>query len=131
MDARRVAAILIAACNDLVEKLEEEMTADKEDGGEDKPTRRERPSRAKADDGDDDPPRRSRAKPADDDGDGDEPSEDDIAKATRAALKVLEQDDVVAIIKKHGRANRATEVKPALRQKVIDALEKAVDEAND
>lgn len=125
MDARRLAAILIAACNQIVEELEKELSADKDGGGErdERSSRRERPSRAGRGKDDDD---RGRGVGSDD-----EPGEDDIVRATRAALKVLEEDDVKALIKKHGKAGRATEVKPEHRQAVIDALEKAVDEAQE
>lgn len=138
MDARRLATILVAGLNSLTEEIEKEISADKDGGdkGDDsdgKASRgRERPSRAGRGR---DEPARGRGKSDDDDDDpktddGDEPTEADIVKAARAALKVIEQDDVKAIIKKHGKAERATEVKPERRQAVIDALEKAVDEAD-
>jgi len=67
----------------------------------------------------------------DDDGDRDTPSESDIIEAVRAALKVLEKTKVAKIIKKYGKADRASEVDEELRQKVIDELEKAIEAAGE
>ena len=81
--------------------------------------------------------RRSRSRKKDEDDepedepedDGDNPSEDDIIDAVRAAQKVCDKDEVVAVIRKYGKCDRASQVPEDRRQKVIDALEKLVDEA--
>lgn len=61
--------------------------------------------------------------------DDDTPSEDDIIDAVKAAQKILEKTDISKILMKYGKASRATEVAAANRQRVIDALEKAIDDA--
>lgn len=145
MDVRTLAIALVAGLNAMVEKLEEAISADgDQEEPEEKPARRSRSSRK---DEDDEPeekeerkPRRSRSKDKDedadddkddddDDADSDAPSEDDIVDAVRAAQKVLEKDDVVAVIRKYGKCDRASQVPEDRRQKVIDALEKAIDDA--
>jgi hypothetical protein len=124
MELRALVVALVAICNFAAETLEKLLSED----GDGKETRaakpaRSRPSRAKKEEKEDDD------KDDDDDKDGDEPSEDDIVDAVRAAQKVLEKADITKILKKHGKAERATEVEPEHRQAVIDALEKAVDAA--
>lgn len=127
METRKVVTILIAGLNEIVSNLEELVS---EEGGgkgpkdkEETGSRSSRSSRAKdkdKDEVDDD----------DNDDDDGEATEDDIVKATRAALKVLDKEDVVKIIKKHGKKEKASEVAANLRQKVIDALEEAVENAD-
>ncbi len=145
MDIKKVVAILVTGLNDMAEELEKLKSAeaeetpgrkgraskDDDDGDDD-----DKPARGKraAKDDDDDKPARGKGKGKDEEEeeeeeDDDEPSEADIAKAARGALKVLEKDDVVKLIKKFGKADRATEVKASLRQAVIDALEEAIEEA--
>ena len=124
MEIRALVVALVAICNFAAETLEKLLA---EDGGDGKASRsekpsRSRPSRAKGKENDDDDDK-------DDDDNDDEPSEDDIVDAVRAAQKVLEKADITKILKKHGKAERATEVEPDMRQAVIDALEKAVDAA--
>jgi len=123
MELRALVVALVAICNFAAETLEKLLSED----GDGKETRakpaRSRPSRAKKEEKDDDDDK------DDDDKDGDEPSEDDIVDAVRAAQKVLEKADITKILKKHGKAERATEVEAEHRQAVIDALEKAVDAA--
>lgn len=140
MKLRAVVAALIAGFNAQVEELEKLMSEDGDaEEPEEKPARRSRTSRKdeEEDEPEEKPARRSRAKkeeeeePEDDDADadGDNPSEDDIVDAVRAAQKVLEKDDVVAVIRKYGKKDRASQVPADRRQAVIDALEKAVDDA--
>jgi len=138
MEPRKLAAAIVAILNDGAEQIEKLIAADvgdkdaDDDNGDDKKKRgtstsTSRNSRSS---------RSTKAKDEDEDEDEDEDDEDededaeaseaDIVKAARGALKVLEKDDVVKIIKKHGKADKATEVKPALRAKVIEALEQAV-----
>lgn len=133
METRKLALLLITILNSAVEQIEEAVSEEGE-AKEDKPAKasgggRKRPETvkptstkkhgAKDDDDSDD----------DDDDKGDEPSEDDVVDAVRGAQKVLESADIKKILKKHGKAERASEVEPENRQAVIDALEKAVEDA--
>ena len=61
----------------------------------------------------------------------DAPDEDDVIDAVRAAQKVLDGDDIKKLIRKHGKAARASEVEADNRQALLDALEKAVADADD
>lgn len=114
---RALVVALISILNFASETLEKLVSED--EGGEKKGGKLSKSSRSKKEDDDDD----------DKDGDGDEPSEDDVVDAVRAAQKVLESADIKKILKTHGKADRAKEVEPELRQKVIDALERAIEDA--
>lgn len=128
METRALVVALVAILNFGAETLEKLLSEDG-DGGKEKPSR-SRPSRAKASakgkekDADDDAD-----KDDDDDADGDEPSEDDVIDAVRAAQKVIEKVAITKILKSKGKADRASEVEPEHRQAVIDALEKAIEDA--
>lgn len=124
MDTRKVAALMIAyaaalaaAGEELSEGLEKLMSSDKD--GEDTPAR-SRPSRAKGKDKD--------ADPDPDDGD-DDPSEALIKKA-REALKVCDKADVLKAIKKHGKADRASEVAEKYAEATTEALQELIDNAD-
>lgn len=125
MDPRKLAAAIIKACNGLVEDVEELMSEDKDEGkdsgkeGSSRSTSRSSESSGKSG-------RSSRGKKDDDD----EPSEDDVVKKAREALKVLDSAEVKKILKKHGKAERASEVEPEHRQAAIDALDEAIEEAD-
>lgn len=129
METRALVVALIAILNFAVDTLEKLVS---EDGGEKAKEKGARPSRAKAktsshskkDDDDD-----ADADDADDDTDSDEPSEDDIIDAVKAAQKVIDKADITKILKSKGKADRASEVEPERRQAVIDALEKAIEDA--
>lgn len=130
METRALVVALIAILNFAVDTLEKLVS---EDGGEKAKEKGARPSRAKAktssrskkDDDDD-----ADADDADDDDkDSDEPSEDDIIDAVKAAQKVIDKADIRKIVKSKGKADRANEVEPERRQAVIDALEKAIEDA--
>lgn len=138
METRPVIVALVAILNFAVEKLEKLLAADVVDGASGNDAKRDkdkeknaraRPTRSKAsmstdaDDADID------ADDADDADDA-EPSEDDIIDAVRAAQKVIEKADIAKILKSKGKAARASEVEPARRQAVIDALEEAVEAAD-
>jgi hypothetical protein len=58
------------------------------------------------------------------DSDEDEVSEADLKDAVRAALKIAERSEVIGLMKKHGKSDKASGVKPELRGAVIDALAK-------
>lgn len=136
METRKLASVIVSGLNDLAEKIEEALAEDGGDeGGKGKGKDRassstsSRSSRSSArgkdaDESDDDDDDKD-----DDDGDGDEPSSDDCVKAARAALKVLEKDEVTKIVKKYGKVEKSADVPADKRQAVIDALEKAVEEA--
>lgn len=152
MEPRKLAAAIVSILNDGAEKIEKLMAQDGDDAKTDddeKPTRRSRASKDKDDEDDDKETARpsragkSKTKPKDDDDDDDDdddkdgddddddkdgkhPLEAEVVRAARGALKVLETVDVAKIIKKYGKAPKATEVKPHLRRAVIDALEQAV-----
>lgn len=121
MELRALVVALISILNFASETLEKLVSEDEGGDGKKsgKSSTKTKSSRSKKEDDDDD----------DKDDDGDEPSEDDVVDAVRAAQKVLESADIKKILKKHGKANRASEVEPENRQKVIDALEKAVEDA--
>ena len=53
-----------------------------------------------------------------------EDSEADLRDAVRAALKIAERSEVIGLMKKHGKSDKASGVKPELRGAVIDALAK-------
>lgn len=132
METRKLALIIVSGLNSLVEEIEK--LANEDDDGDGKEGKGSGSSRSSArsktssknssrkgrddDDKDDDA-----------DGDGDAPSEDDVIDAVRGAQKVLESADIKKILKKHGKADRASEVEEEHRQAVIDALEKAVEAA--
>ncbi len=58
------------------------------------------------------------------DSDEDEVTETDVKDAVRAALKIAERSEVIGLMKKHGKSDKASGVKPELRGAVIDALAK-------
>lgn len=117
METRVLVVALISILNFAVETLEKLVS---EDGGDAEKEKGARPSRAK-----------KAAKPAkDEDEDDDEvPTEDDVIDAVRAAQKVLEKDDISKILMKYAKAKRASEVEEGYRKRVIDALAKAVEDA--
>lgn len=127
METRKLAAALVAflnavheAADEASEEIEKLMS---EDGDGDDP------KEAKAGKSSSRPPRsasKNRGKDKDDD---DEPSEDDMVDAVRGAQKVLASADIKKILKKHGKAERASEIEPENRQAAIDALEKAIEKA--
>ncbi len=139
MEPRKLAAAIVAILNDGAEKIEKLIAADADDAGDDEDRKKggkaasARPSRAgktkpkdeDADDEDEDEDEEEDDEDEEEEDEG-EASEADIVKAARGALKVLDKDVVVKLIKKHGKAEKATEVKAALRAKVIEALEQAV-----
>ena len=153
METRKLASIIVSAFNALIQCLEEgvEMinkelaksdddapasaksgkssgrSKTKDDDDDEKPTAR-RGKAKKEEEDDDEDASEEKEEEEDETNEGDEPSEEDCVDAARAALKVLDRADVSKIIKKYGKADKASEVKPELRQKVIDALEKATDE---
>ena len=116
MEIRKFTATLITILNFAAEELEKLMSEDgeKKVEKEDKPAR---PSRGA-----------NKTSPKKDD-DDEHPTEDDIVDAVRGAQKTLETAVVKKIIKTKGKADRASEVEPELRQAVIDALEKAIEDA--
>lgn len=122
MELRALVVALISIFNFASETLEKLVSEDEGGDGKksEKSSTKAKPSRSEKEDDDDDDGK---------DDDGDEPSEDDVVDAVRAAQKVLESADIKKILKKHGKADRAKEVEPGLRQKVIDALEKAIEDA--
>ena len=115
MELRALVVALISILNFASETLEKLVSED--EGGEKKGGK----SSTKA--------KSSRSSKAKDKDEEEEVSEDDVVDAVRAAQKVLESADIKKLLKKHGKADRASEVEPELRQKVIDALEKAVEDA--
>lgn len=150
METRKLASIFVSFLNafiqvaeEAVEMVEKELAKgddDKPEKGEkkkdeEKSSRSSRSSRSSKKDDDDDDDDDDEKKGDDDDDDDDkkkgddEPSEDDCVDAVRAALKVLDRADVTKLVKKYGKADKASEVEPENRQKLIDALEKAVDAA--
>lgn len=134
METRKLALALITGLNAMAQALEEAAGEDGGEGEEENEREERRSSRSKKkttsrrsrsrddDDADDD-------KDDDDAEEGDHPDEDEIVDAVKAAQKVLESADIKKLLKKHGKADRASEVEPELRQKVIDALDKAVEAA--
>jgi hypothetical protein len=116
METRKLAALLVTVLNAAAEQIEEAMSEDAGDGKEGK--------------GGKDKEEKAGGKRRRNDKQVDDPSEDDIVDAVRGAQKVLESNDVKKILKKHGKAERASEVEPENRQAVIDALEKAVEDAD-
>jgi hypothetical protein len=128
METRKLAVALVAFINALqeasaefAEALEKQVSADG-DGDDPKPARSSRAGKTGGKD-------TSKTRGKDKDDDGDEPSEDDMVDAVRGAQKVLESADIKKILKKHGKAERASEIEPENRQAAIDALEKAVEAA--
>jgi len=121
MELRALVVALISILNFASETLEKLVSED--EGGEKKGGKSS--TKAKSS-------RSSKAKDKDEEEEEEEEeevSEDDVVDAVRAAQKVLESADIKKLLKKHGKADRASEVEPELRQKVIDALEKAVEDA--
>lgn len=55
-----------------------------------------------------------------------EPTEADVRDAVRAALKLCDRPEVIALMKKHGKSDKASGIKASLRGAVIDALEALV-----
>lgn len=150
METRKLASIfvsflnaVIATCEEAVEMTEKELAKGGDDNAESSRQRKannDKTRSSKKDDDDDDDDdkgktssRRSSKKDDDDDDDDkgkdDEPELEDLQDAVRAALKVCEKADVVKCLKKHGKAEKASDVEPENRQAAIDALEKMVDEA--
>lgn len=128
MDTRKLATAVTRYANSVAEAgealaadVEKLMSADGDEGKDESSSSGGKSSRSSARS-----ERSSRADKDDDDKD-DEPSEEDIAKAARAALKVLDSAEVKKVIKKHGKADRATEVEPKYRKATIAALEEAVE----
>lgn len=128
METRKLAAALVAFINavhdagaEAAEAIEKLMA---EDGDGDEAAGGKGGKR-----GSKDKDKGSKNRSSKDKDDGDEPSEDDVVDAVRAAQKVLESADIKKLLKKHGKADRASEVEEEHRQAVIDALEKAVEDA--
>jgi len=132
METRKLAIALVAFINaihdasgELAEELEK-LTSEDGDGDDDKDDKGGKSGSGSA---------RSSKKSADKGGKGkskeddDEPSEDDMVDAVRGAQKVLESADIKKILKKHGKAERASEIEPENRRAAIDALAKAVEDA--
>lgn len=144
METRKLAAICVAFFNavasaaDSAAKEVEELIAEDGDGKEGGKERGGRDRGGERDDKNGDRGSRSssreRSGGRDEKGGGKDKGDDyatekEIVSATRAALKVLDEDDVLAIIKKHGDgAKKATEVEAEFRQDVIDALEEAMED---
>lgn len=129
METRKLAIALVAFINaihdasgELAEEIEK-LTAEEGDDPKEGKASRSRPDNkgGKA-------ASKNRSSKDKDDSD-DEPSEDDMVDAVRGAQKVLESADIKKILKKHGKAERASEIEPENRQAAIDALEKAVEDA--
>lgn len=131
METRKLAVLLITVLNSAVEELEKIVNEDEDDGGEkdDKPARPSRSSSSKGKASSSKNRAKDKDEDDDKDNDSDAPSEDDVVDAVRGAQKVLESADIKKILKKHGKADRASEVEEEHRQAVIDALEKAVEDA--
>src|SRR5690606_8787135 len=120
MELRALVIALISILNFAVETLEKLVSEDGGDGEKNgKPSTKAKSSRSS----------KAKAKDEEEEEEKGEVSEDDVIDAVRAAQKVLERADIKKILKKHGNADRASEVEPELRQKVIDALEKAIEDA--
>lgn len=146
METRTLAAVVVTFLNKLADvageaakELDEAISADTDGDArttrrprkddDEKEERSSRRSRSKDDDDDEKEEKKgSRRSSKDED---DEPSEDDVVDAVRAAQKVLERNDVAKLVKKYGRAERSKDVKPENRQALIEALEKAVEDAAD
>jgi hypothetical protein len=125
MKTTALAALIVSILNNAAQEIETAISESGEDEGEETRAGEGKDNESKGAKG-----KGAKGKSKEDD-DGDAPSESDIVEAVRAALKVLEKKEVSKIIKKHGKADRATEVDEELRQKVIDALEKAVEDAEE
>lgn len=124
MKTTALAALIVSILNNAAQEIE---TAISESGEEDE-SEETRSDKEKNKESKGAKEKGVKSKSKEDDDDGDVPSESDIVEAVRAALKVLEKKEVSKIIKKYGKADRATEVDAELRQKVIDALEKAIED---
>lgn len=111
------------ACDAGIEELEKSLAEDGDEGKDGKSEGRGSRSSRNSESS------RSSSHSARDKDDDDEPSEDDIVKAARDALKVLDPGEVKKIIKKHGKAEKASEVEPKYRKAAIEALEEAADAA--
>jgi hypothetical protein len=132
VETRKLAAIVVSLCNALVdclnegiEMIEKELAKGDDDTPVKEKAKSEKPKR---------PGRAGKVEKEEEEEEeeeetSDEPSEDDCVDAARAALKVLDRNAVAKLIKKHGKAEKASEVEAEYRQKVIDELEKAVDAA--
>lgn len=140
MEVRKLAVATVSALNAIIKAAEdgiadiEELLSADDGDGKDKGGEKERGSRDRGGKSGERESSRgsSRGSSRDRDAKDKEPAtEKQIVSATRAALKILEEEDVAEIIEKHGDgAKKATEVEPEFRQDVIDALDKAMDEAN-
>lgn len=145
METRPVIVALVAILNFAVETLEKLLAADviegagkndaKRDKDKDKKSVHTRPPRTKAaavsTDADEEEEEEEEEKEEEKEEEEEtEPSEDDVIDAVRAAQKVIEKAEIAKILKTKGRAARASEVEPARRQAVIDALSEAVDAAD-
>lgn len=145
METRKLASIIVSflnaivsCCEEAAEMINKELAKSDDDAPAGKSGKSSSRSKAKDDDDEkEEKPARGKGKAKDEEEEedddneeeesSDEPSEEDCVDAARAALKVLDRAEVSKIIKKYGKADKASEVEPELRQKVIDALEKAVD----
>lgn len=121
MELRALVVALISILNFATETLEKLVSEDEGGGGK---GGKSKPAAGKASRG-----KKKDEEEEEEEEEEDEVSEDDVVDAVRSAQKVLESADIKKILKKHGKADRASEVEPELRQKVIDALEKAVEDA--
>lgn len=124
MKTTALAALIVSILNNAAQEIETAISENGEDESEETRASEGEDKESKGAKG-----KGVKGKSKGDDDSGDAPSESDIVEAVRAALKVLEKKEVSKIIKKYGKADRATEVDEELRQKVIDALEKAIEDA--
>jgi len=114
MEQRKVAALLSGLFTEIAQvfegaaaKIEEQLAAD----GDEKPAKTGK----------------GKGKGKEDEA----PEADDVVAAARGAMKVIGRPAVEKIIKKVGKAEKSAEVDAELRQDVIDALEKAVEDADE
>jgi hypothetical protein len=128
MDARKLATILVSGLNDLAVELEKALSGD-DDGEEVAKKKKKRTTEDDDTEDEDDKPKKKKKTDDDDDGADDEPSEEDFVAAAKKAVKKLDRDTVKKIIKKVGKADAAADVDPTKRQAVLDALDKAIDDA--
>lgn len=128
METRALVVALIAILNFAVDTLEKLVASDgagpasKEKGG--RKSRAKAKSKVEDEDEDDD-------EDEDEDEDDDELTEDKVVDAVRAAQKAIDRNQVAKIVKKYGKAERASEVKPENRAKLLAELKKAIDEADE
>lgn len=137
METRALAALLITVLNSAAQQIEESIAGDGDDNDDAAPARSK--AKARAPDAsrrsDDKAAASARARAKNDEDEDDDsadtaaPDADDVVDAVRAALKVIDRAAVSKILKKHGKAEKASEVAEENRQAVIDAIEKAIDAA--